>query len=153
MIRLSSNWTLILRLFIPVAWIAFFTAFLSGTFLADPIEVPQIANPTFRTGLIMFILGGLIFFAFTFFRLRRVDADQEFVYISDYFRTYRYTFESIDRFRIYDHLFFKAIHVVLKEKGRLGKRAIFLPKMIHFDRFIKEAGLLDLVMDPSRSKE
>ena len=149
LIRLSSNWTLILRLFLPVAWVSFFGAFFASTLLADAVEVPKLVNPTFRMGLAVFILSGMVFFRFTFLRLRRVDADSNFLYVSDYFRTYRYTLNSIERFVIYDHLVVKAVHVFLREKGRMGKRLIFLPKMIHFNRFVDENGLQDMVESAS----
>jgi hypothetical protein len=144
-IRLSSNWTLILRLFIPIAWITFFSSFLLSSFLANPVEVPQLAKHSFRLAVLAFILGGIGFFYFTFFRLKRVDADEQFIYVTNYFKTYRYTFDSIERIQIYDHILFKGIHIILRDKGKFGRRLIFLPKMLHFNRFIENSGLETLL--------
>lgn len=144
-VRLSTNWTLILRLFIPIAWITFFSSFLLSSFLANPIEVPQLTNNSFRLAVLAFILGGIIFFYFTFLRLRRVDADDQYIYVTNYFKTYRYTFDSIEKFQVYDHFLFKAVHILLHEKGKFGKRMIFLPKKVHFDRFVKSTGLEKLL--------
>ena len=151
-IRLSTNLTLILKLVLPVAWTAFFSSFLLSSFLANPIEVPQFTTNSFRTGVLVFILGGMSFFYFTFFRLKRMDADNEHIYISNYFKTYRYTFDSIDSFVLYDHLLLKAVHINLKEKGELGKRIIFIPKMIHFNLFLKETNLSHLLIKPGAAK-
>jgi len=145
-IRLSSNWTLILKIFIPIIWITFFSSFLLGSFLANAIEVPQLTTNTFRIGVSLFVLGGIIFFYFTFFKLKRADANGEFIFISSYFKTYRYTLDSIKKYVIYDHLVFKAVHIVLKEKGSLGKRFIFIPKMLHFDLFVKETEQDEIVV-------
>ena len=129
-IRLSSNWTLILKVFIPITWFTFFLSFLLSSWIANPIEVPQITSFNFRIGLIVFILGGILFFWFTFFRLKRVDANAEFIFVSNYFKTYRYTIESIESFVIYDHLLFKGIHILLKEKGK-NDRTILTRKSKH----------------------
>lgn len=142
-IRLSTNWTLILRLFIPIAWITFFSSFLLSSFLANPVEVPQFTNNTFRLAIGFFILGGILFFYFTFFRLKRVDANSTHIYVTNYFKTYRYTLDSVEKWVLYDHIIFKAIHVFLKEKGKFGKRIIFIPKMNHFKPYLEERGLLD----------
>jgi len=144
-LRLSTNWTLILRLFIPIAWITFFASFLMGSFLANPIEMPQLTGNGFRIGLTLFIVGGISFFLVTFFRLKRVDADSEHIYVTNYFKTYRYTFDSIEKFQVYDHILFKAVHIILRDKGKFGKRLIFLPKKMHFKLFIEETGLSKLV--------
>lgn len=145
--RLSTNWTLILKIFIPIVWITFFFSFFLSAFLANPIEVPQFTSDSFRIGVILFILGGIVFFRFTFFRLKRVDADNEYVYVSSYFRTFRYTYESIDHFLLYDHLLFKAVHIMLKEKGSFGKRMIFIPKMLHFTTLVKEKELQSKIIE------
>jgi hypothetical protein len=142
-IRLSTNWTLILRVFIPIVWITFFASFLLSSFLADPVEIPQLTNSKFRISVILFIIGGIVFFYFTFFRLKRVDADKDHVYVTNYFKTFRYTLDSIERIELYNHLLFKANHIILKEKGYFGKRLIFIPQKIHFNIFIEELKLED----------
>ena len=148
-IRLSSNWTLVLKIFLPIAWLSFFCSFLLSSFLANPIEVPQLTNNTFRLSIGLFILGGIAFFYFTLFRLKRVDADANYVFVSNYFKTYRYTFDSIDKMVLHDHYLFKAIHIHLKQRGKFGKRIIFLPKMIHFNIFIESAKLEALIENPA----
>ena len=148
-IRLSSNWTLFLKIFLPIAWLSFFGSFFLGSFLANPIEVPQLTSITFRSSISLFILGGIAFFYFTLFRLKRVDADANFVFVSNYFKTLRYTFDSIDKMVLHDHFLFKAVHIHLKERGKFGKRIIFIPKMIHFNIFIESAKLEELLQNPN----
>jgi hypothetical protein len=127
---------------VPIAWITFFSSFLLSSFLASPIELPQITHPRFQISLALFIAGGIVFFYFTFFRLKRVDADETYIYVTNYFRTYRYTLDSIDAWILYDHLVFKAVHIVLKEKGKFGKRILFIPKMNHFLPYAEDIGIL-----------
>lgn len=129
MIRLSSNWTLFLKVFLPVFWISFFGGFLIAVFTSNSVQAPQFAGRKFRIGTIVFVLSGLIFFILTFLRLKRVDADNEFLYISNYFKTYRYTFDSIDKITVYDHLLLRAAHLKFRGKTKLGQKVIFLPVM------------------------
>ena len=129
MIRLSSNWTLFLKIFLPIFWLSFFGGFLIAVYTTSSIQAPQFSGEKFRIGALVFVLAGIIFFFFTFFRLKRVDADNEFIYISNYFRTYRYTFDAIEKIKIYDHLILRAAHLEFRGKTTLGRKVIFLPVM------------------------
>ncbi len=152
-IRLSSNWTIILRIVIPVIWLSFFASLLAASLLSNAIEVPQVANNAFRINIGIFILSGLIFFYFTLFRIKRVDADGQHIFVSNYFKTVRYTLDSVKEFEIYDHLLFKGVHIHLHEKGRFGKRIIMLPKMEHFNVFIEETGQQDKVKEAGNKQK
>jgi len=136
--RLSSNSTLMLKLFIPIFWIVFFGAFAFASYVANPIEAPQIANKTFRIQSTIFVAIGIIFFALTFFRLKRVDADDKYIYISNYFKTYRYPTDTIDSIVIYNHLVLKAAHLTFKGRSSFGKKVIFIPYMINLNEFAEK---------------
>ena len=135
MIRLSSNWTLFLKLFLPVFWIAFFSGFVIAAFVTDPQIAPQIANNKFRLQSVLFVLAGIIFFAFTFFRLKRIDADDSHIYVTNYFKTYRYPVQDIEKITLYNHLILKAAHLKFKGKTSFGKKVIFIPMMSNLLNF------------------
>jgi len=135
MIRLSSNWTLFLKFFIPVFWIMFFSGFVIAAFVTEPEAAPQIANNSFRLKSVLFVLGGIIFFALTFFRLKRIDADDKYIYVSNYFKTYRYLIEDIESITIYNHLVLKAAHLKFKGKTSFGKKVIFIPMLSNLIKF------------------
>ena len=136
--RLSSNWTLMLKLFIPIFWTVFFGAFVVAAYTSNPIEAPQIANPSFRLQSTIFVLVGIVFFALTFFRLKRVDADDKYIYISNYFKTYRYPADTIEKITIYNHLVLKAAHLRFKGKSSFGKKIIFIPFMENLKEFAEK---------------
>ncbi|MEZ4907635.1 MAG: hypothetical protein R2771_08385 [Saprospiraceae bacterium] len=135
MIRLSSNWTLFLKIFLPVFWLSFFGGFALASFVSDEIEVPYFTSFSFQWKIILFIVSGIIFFGFTFFRLKRVDGDDSHIYISNYFKTYRYEIEAIKEIVIYDHLVLKATHLYFNGKSSLGRKVIFLPYMINLKEY------------------
>jgi len=62
--RLSSNWTLILKLFVPVFWLMFFGALTFAAFITDPIEAPQFTTKTFKIEMLVILISGLLFFVF-----------------------------------------------------------------------------------------
>lgn len=127
MYRLSSNWTLFLKIFLPVFWISFFGGFIIASFVTNRSEVPFFTSDKFRLQSVIFVLSGIIFFIFTFFRLKRVDAESEYVYISNYFKTFRYPIDSIGEIVIYDHFILKAAHIKFNGKTSFGSKVIFLP--------------------------
>jgi len=133
--RLSSNLTLMLKLFIPIFWIVFFGAFVIAAFVTNPIEAPQFANDKFQFRSLIFVLVGIVFFALTFFRLKRVDSDEDNIYISNYFKTFRYPIDSIESIVIYNHIILKAAHLKFKGKSSFGKKIIFIPFLINLKEF------------------
>lgn len=124
--RLSSNFTIILRLFIPLIYIVFFGCLLIGSFFVTVNDSPFIANPVFRYGLLITYTIFVTLLYFTFMKLKRVDADTEYLYISNYFKTYRYTWDSISKLNTVNLIVCELIYVHLKEKSAFGKRIVFL---------------------------
>ena len=135
--RVSTNLTLFLRIAFPVIWISFFGAF---TFLALVMridEVPMMQSLYFKTGLLVFFLIGLLFLRFTVMRLKRVDMATDYFLVTNYFKTYRYTFDSLQDIDELDFLFFKVVKLTLREKGAFGKHLYFLPSKRLWNDFIK----------------
>jgi hypothetical protein len=136
--RLSSNWTLFLKIFLPVFWIAFFGGFVIASYVTNNIEAPQFTNNRFRLQAIVFVLSGVLFFLFTFFRLKRVDGGDGYIYISNYFRTFRYTVGSVEEIIIYDHIIVKAAHMKFRGRTSFGQKIIFLPFMLELIDFCND---------------
>ncbi len=130
-----------LKLFIPIFWIVFFGAFVVASYITNPIEAPQIANDTFQLQSTIFVIIGIVFFAFTFFRLKRVDSDDNSIYISNYFKTYKYPTDTIENITIYNHLVLKAAHLKFKGKSSFGTKIIFIPYMLNLKEFVEKNGV------------
>lgn len=142
--HLSSNITLILRLFLPIVWLVFFGAFM----IAGWITVEDIIGPfqknIYRLTTTGFFLGGLIFIWFTFWRLYRVEGNEAYIYVSNYFRTVRYDRESIDHIRLHHFGIFQLCKITLRGKGRFGQRIWFLPSRKRLEHFILETPSWDI---------
>ncbi len=133
--RLSSNWTLVLKIFIPVFWLVFFGALTVAAFVSNPIEAPQFTTKGFKIEMLIVIISGFFFFFFTFFRLKRVDTDGENIFVSNYFKTYKYPAKNIEKIIIYNHLILKVAHLHFTGKSSFGKKILFVPLLDSLRKF------------------
>jgi len=136
--NISSNLTLLLKIFIPTFWITFFGAFTIASLITPNLELGFTSTFIFRIGLTIFVLIGTSILYFTFIQLKRVDMDDEFMYVSNYFKTYRYSYPSIEKIKERDFLLFHTIHVHFKEKGEFGKKIVFLSRSDKLNRFLRK---------------
>lgn len=70
-------------------------------------------------------------------RLKRIDADSEYLYISNYFKTYRYRFEDIQAISKTNYYLFKIMHFELKAKGSFGNKIIILADEFRIAQYTK----------------
>lgn len=124
--RLSSNLTLLLKFFIPVFWIVLFGAVTLAALLYEYDYVGNTPALYFKAGMAFFYLSGLLLFALTLMQLKRVEADGEFVYVTNYFKTARYPFHSIERIRQSRFLFLTVAVIHFVQRGSFGKRCFFV---------------------------
>ncbi len=124
--RISTNLTLFLKFFVPVFWIVFFGSVTVAALLYDFEYFGDMPARQFRLGVLAFYLSGLALLAFTLMRLKRVEADAHFFYVTNYFKTARYPFESIDKAVESRLVFFHIISLHFSQPGIFGKRATFI---------------------------
>lgn len=136
MFRISSNSTLFFKLFIPSFWVMFFGMFLITLFTSDPDIVPLFHVPAFRWGYTAFYVVFVLFIYFTIFQLKRVELDQQYLYASNYFKTYRYQIQDIKSMSITDLFFIRIGRVELSNKGRFGKKIRFILKRKYLIDFL-----------------
>ena len=127
--RVSSNSTLFFVIFLPVFWTVFFGAVTTALLLQPFAFIGNTAASSFRIGLAFFFLSGLALFYFTLLRLRRVEIGQGFVYVTNYFKNFRYPYHNIASIEISTFLFFHIGAITLKTPGYFGRRILFLPSI------------------------
>lgn len=124
--RLSSNLTLFFKFFIPVFWLAFFGAALVPIFYYGDALMEGLGRVSVRLGAVAFYLSGALAFYVVLFPLKRVECDAEFVYASDYFKTFRYPWHNIARFQESSFFFFQVVTIELNTPGQFGKNIRFI---------------------------
>ena len=133
--RVSTNLTLFYKFFLPVFWIVFFGA-MTVAMLFYPFDyVGNMPAGTLRIGAVLFYLSGLLLLAFTAMRLKRVEANEHFLYVTNYFKTARYPFHNIEQVIERKVFIFRTATVYFKEPGVFGKRIFFIPSNARFQEF------------------
>lgn len=124
--RISSNFTLFFKFFIPVFWLVFFGALLVAIFVYGNQLANGFGSTSFRAGAIFFYLSGIALFYYTLLPLKRVELDTEYAYVTNYFKTYRYPWHNIAAIEESRLLTFSVGTLRLNEGGQFGERIRFI---------------------------
>ena len=54
--------------------------------------------------------------------IKRIEMDEEYIYATNYFKTFRYPYDSVESVSEQDYLLFKTLSFRLKEDGTFGKK-------------------------------
>ena len=134
--RVSSQLSIVLRIVLPTVW---FTTILSIVILlswAVSGKAGLFANPFIWIGLLLILGTGFAFIKLLLWRFYRVDMDDRFVYISNYFKTYKYPFSDIEYIRDSKTLPGRVFCITLKAKGSFGKHIYFLASQVLWQDFL-----------------
>ncbi len=144
--EVSSRLTPFAKLFFPVFWMAFFGAFTIAVLVTDMEPYTHVANATFRMGVAGFFLAGAALLLFTLVRLKWVAFDDQYIYVSNYFRQYRYPWSLVTAIEERDVLLASLVTIRFAQKGYFGDKIHFLAnerRLQHFlDAHPQLAGLL-----------
>ena len=136
--RISTNATLFLKFFIPIFWIVFFGAVMLATLLYKFEYIGDVKAINFKLGMGFAYITGVAMFAFTLMRLKRVEMDHDFVYVTNYFKNVRYPFHNIERIEVSSFLFVKIASLTLRVPGMFGKTIRFVPVVSRLKYFLNK---------------
>ena len=149
--RISSNLTVFLKLFLPTLWVSFFGVFTIAFLLSN---VEQWATFFYwKIGLVLFFLLFTALFYFTVVQLKRVELDENFVYASNYFKTYRYPYHNVERMTERDLGLFTLVKIQLKTPGKFGKKIPFLLDEAMLKDFLEQKPEMAEVLAGLREKK
>jgi hypothetical protein len=139
-VLLSSNGTLFWRVFVPV----FCTVFLTGltvVFWVTDVDELYLPAPAWaiRALVTLVWVGWLLFVRRTLWRLKRVEADDSHVYVTNYWATVRYPWEDVERLEEKTRLGRRVVNMYLRAPGRFGSIISFLPGN-HYNQWMREHG-------------
>ena len=124
--RISTNLTVFLKLFLPTAWIVFFTVFTVAIFTIDEQSLPFLTSPIFKYPFLIMYLLFLALLYFTVMQLKRVEIGQDCYYVSNYFKTFRLIYDDIESVSIIPLFRLQIMSFRLKAKGSFGNKITFL---------------------------
>ena len=123
--RVSTNATLFYRLFLPIFWIVFFGAFTLAVFITNRDLYGEIPGNYMRLGSAFFYITGVVVLYFTLMKLKRVEMDKEFIFVTNYIKHYRYPWHNVESIHEQNFLFLKLVTITLKTPGSFGKKFVF----------------------------
>jgi hypothetical protein len=125
-INISSGLTLFVKFILPIMGLGVFLPFLLFLFTADSVNYSgSLPIVVVRLLIVLFLVSMGIILRFTLMRLMRVEVDAEHLYVSNYFQTVRYTFDSIETIDDQVILLFRMPVVRLKADGIFGRNIYF----------------------------
>lgn len=134
--RVSSNFTIFFKIFIPTVWLVFFTSILIMVFTISSQMLPAITTSGFKIGYTIFYLLFLIFIYFTIFQLKRVELGADYYFATNYFKTYKLIYDDIKSIETIEFGRFILITFNLQGKSSLGKKITFLASKQLYQIFI-----------------
>ncbi len=135
--RVSSNLTLVLKIFLPTLWIAFFGLLTLAIFFSSGEENLLFGDWTFKLGILGFFLVFLLFIYKTIMRLLRIEFAENAFSASNYFETHQYKYEDIEEIREYNLLFKTLVQIKMKGLTKYGRSLYFLKSKAWFNGFVE----------------
>lgn len=141
-IHVSSNWTLFLKILLPIVWGVFFGLTTIVFWISKEPSVGSISMFNFRLLMTSFFITGMTVLYFSLMQLKRVEVDENFLYITNYKDTARYPFHNIEKLEEADYFIFKTVHVYFKEAGIFGKKVVFLSNQFRLKEVLAKRSVL-----------
>lgn len=138
MYRISSNLTLVLRVFLPIFWATFYGLFTLVMFISDDSTIQIFQSDLLKYTNLLFYIATLLIIYTTVFQLKRVELSEEGIYVTNYIKTFRYSYDSVESIGYENFYLYKLGFIVLKEKGYFGKRMVFLLKKKYLEEFMEK---------------
>lgn len=138
MLRLSSNLTLFLKLFLPVFWTTILVGLTTVAWFAPEHYFGGIPLRSLRWGMLFTLMTAVVSFWVLFWPLKRVETDGSDLYVSNYFKTARYNLRDEVVAMHERRLLLRYCTVELSGKGTFGRTFRFIVTRKQFDNFRAE---------------
>jgi len=150
----SSRWTFLFKLALPLFWLVVMGS-ISLIVLLSPLEtLKEPFSPlTAKLLVVSFFLSILGLLYFLFGKAKWVGMDEQKFYVSNFFMSYKYTYNSIAHFEELNMLLFTAVVVHFHQPTKFGK-SVFFVKSYYWKYFLeKHPHILDVISGKNPSME
>ena len=143
MYRLSSNWTLFYRLFLPTFWIGLAGAVVVTIWFLNVKSFGSASVFYVRSLVTSFYVTTIIILYFTFLQLKRVEISEDYLYVTNYFRHRRYPLGMVEKISERNFGLMRVGKIYLKESGSFGKELLFMVSGSEYHLFWEKYPVLD----------
>ena len=136
--RVPSQLTIFFRIALPTIW---FSAIASSVLMltwAVRGKAGLFSNPYVWLGLLFMMATGYAFIHFILWRAYRIDMDEEHLYVSNYFKTYKYPYAEVVSIRDAGVWKNRIYRITLQAKGSFGQYIYFFASKVLWEDFKAE---------------
>lgn len=126
--RVSTNLTLVYKLFIPTFWFALFGSATLATLVYNDDQFSKLT-------MVLIFLGSLAMMYFTIFQFKRVEMGEDAFYATNYFQHFQYPYSNVEKITHQNYFVLRTATIHLKVPGSFGKKIIFVPSKILYKDF------------------
>lgn len=124
--QVSSSLTLFWRIAVPTMWVSFFGVFTIAIFFSNLDYYGRVPGDVLKIVIPIILFVGLLIMNFTLLKIRRIDMDDEFIYATNYLKTYKYPWQNIERIEESKGIIFSKGIIHLRKPGKWGSKIHFL---------------------------
>lgn len=136
--RVSSQLTILIRIAIPTVMVATILSLLVLLGFAVQGRPQVFTNPVILI-IVIFILGTtVLFIRLILWKIFRIDMDENFIYVSNYFKTFKYPYADVESIRETSLMPGRVYMIRLKSKGSFGQNIYFLASQKLWTDFVSE---------------
>ncbi|MEI6410071.1 MAG: hypothetical protein WCR52_11850 [Bacteroidota bacterium] len=150
--QMSSNSTLFWRVFIPIFGTVLLSGLMLGFFLSEEDEAHGALLPLMVVRVLMIVIMLFWFWVIkrSFLPIKRIDADDQYLFVTNYWTTVRYPWSEVERIEMKKQ-FGRPLYVLcLKAPGRFGQAIQFKPS-VHLKTWMGEQGKNYLLVNPAKA--
>ncbi|HQX45096.1 MAG: hypothetical protein IPP06_18210 [Saprospiraceae bacterium] len=131
--RISSNATLFFVIFLPTFWLVFFGSLGLGLWMSSAEDISFTSASLLKIVYLILFLGFGTIIYFTLLRLKRIEIDSNYLYITNYLKTIKVPFSEVNDLHV-KSLFFRSVgRITFNYKTFFGKKIYFLCNSEHYD--------------------
>lgn len=133
--RISSSLTLFFKVFIPTVWAVFFGSFMILIFIMGSDLSPVFAGFISKMIYVILFVAFFLLLRVTIIKLKRIELTDEAFYVTNYFKTFRYTYDSLEKVSEMDFILLKILVFRFKTTASFGKKVFCIKRSSVWNEF------------------
>lgn len=144
----SSPWTLTLKLLLPTFWFCLFGGGLI-VLLIIPSDIlgGSLTPASTRMTMAFIVFSSLAVYYWLFYPLKWVGMDSERLYVSNFMKSFQYTYDSISKVEEHKLLFWNRVTIHFYEAGHFGKSISFFGSYYWHYYLKKNPKILEMILE------
>ncbi len=122
----SSRWSLSLKLLLPAFWFCFFGGATLALFWMPLDNIQEPFTPmSARLIMLSFVLSSAAVYYMVFFSIKWVALDTEKIYVSNFFKSFQYSYDSVKLVEETKFLIWNKVRIQFHERSTFGDSIVF----------------------------